>query len=256
MLVAFEPLDAGLRSILENLAAGLFPLQKWIQGKTYDPVKAGFSCPWRAAGKSLLPRDVEVIAFFEGLLRESAGDADRHARWAKIRAYPLRFSPLDDPAAWRARRGLDPDPRFGITESKNVLTDADGKPITRAGFYAGYWPSLRQAAGAANPQGPEGWEEFAQKLFRDELGQWPKEPPLRSSGFIKQFAADLLYAMMGMRNPRPHKGGDVREDQAWQVALLIELGERRRVGNAYTPEDAQAAVDALAAKIDAFKPGP
>jgi hypothetical protein len=256
MLIAFEPLDAGLRGILENLTAGLIPLQKWIHGKKYDPAADGFPAPWRAASKSLAPRDMEVIPFFEGLLRESATDADRHARWAKIRAYPLRFSPLDDPAAWRARRGLDPDPKFGITESKNVLTDADGKPITRAVFYAAYWPMLRQAVGVANPQGPDGWEEFAQKLFRDELGQWPKEPPLRSSVFIKQFAADILYAMMGMRNPRPHKGGEAKEDEAWQVALLIELGERRRVGNAYKPAQAQAAVDALAAKIKAFKPGP
>ena len=60
---------------------------------------------------------------------------------------------------------------------------------------------------------------------------------------VAQFVRDLLYAMLGMRGPAR---------DPWAFAVLIELGEHRRVGNAYTPEDVRKTVFALRARIAAY----
>lgn len=227
----FEPLDKELRDILENLAGGLFPLDAWIKAKNYKPPEKDL--PWRANGASLVPKDLGVIKFFEALIRETSADADLIERWQKIGAEPLKFSPLADVGAWRTHRGLDPNPEFGALESENILVDAEGKPISRASFYADYWPLLKEALKAAASQGAIDWVAFASSLFTDQPNFWPQNQPLKSSIFIKQFVKDMLYAMMGMRNEAP---------EPWKFALLIELGEHRRVGNAYTPANAEKAV--------------
>ncbi|HEY2921004.1 MAG TPA: hypothetical protein VGK77_18640 [Candidatus Binatia bacterium] len=229
------PLDPELREVLENLAGGLFPLDAWIKSKTYTPAEADL--PWRKGTEPLSPKKIGVIQFFEALVRETAGDAHLIARWHQLIAEPLVFSPLAGMHEWRTRRGLEPEPEFGALESENVLTDFEGKPISRANFYAAYFPLLKQAVKAAAAQGPIQWEVFADNLFKDEKDVpapvWPKGQPRRPSNFIKQFSRDLLYAMMGMRNAAP---------EPLKTALLTELGEHRRVGNDYKPEDTKNAV--------------
>jgi hypothetical protein len=51
---------------------------------------------------------------------------------------------------------------------------------------------------------------------------------------MKQLRMDVLYAMLGGRNPAP---------LPWRYAVLIELGEHRRSGNSYTRADVAAAVE-------------
>jgi hypothetical protein len=250
-MALYEPLDKELRGILENLAEGLFPLDVWIRGtpsikpKKYIPPQ--IDTPWRAAGKSLSPANIGVMQFFEGLLRETSGDVALLMRWDEIRSDPLKFSHLPNPQVWRAQRSLDPDPKFGITESKNTLTDTEGKQLPRTSFYASYSPLLKTAVKARQPQGPDAWQAFASELFRDQCPQWPTDPPLRSSRFITQLASDLLYAMLGMRNAAPPG-----QPEVFEYALLIELGEKRRVGNRCTSEDVKAAVAAFEEKIQEY----
>ncbi|MDQ3761818.1 MAG: hypothetical protein M3460_08985 [Actinomycetota bacterium] len=92
---------------------------------------------------------------------------------------------------------------------------------------------------AAAPQSPEDWQVLAAKLFAGTAEHWPVAKP-NSDVFVQRLARDLLYAMLGMRNPAP---------QPWQRALLIELGEHRRVGNSFTPADAERFVAAFVAKL-------
>jgi len=242
-------LDADLRSALENIASALFPFSLWIQEKDtrFPPPK--LDAPWRAGGEQLTPAKIGAIDFFEGLLRETSADAVLIERFQDLSTAPLHFSPLEDAVGWRRQRGLDPAPLFGVAQSDNLLVGFDGKPISRAQFYSDYWPLLKQAMQSAAAQGTIDWTTFTDGLLTDQSAFWPTNQPLKSSNFAKQFARDLLYAMLDMRNNAP---------EPWKFALLIELAEGRRVGNAYVPADTQAAVDklksVLAAKLHAPPP--
>lgn len=241
--------DARMREILEHLTEGLFPLSKWLEerdkeGRHYDPPERDL--PWRSkTGYSLTPKDLGAIDFFvERLLVASPADAELLKRWNQVAADPLRYSPLEDVKDWRAARKLDKDPQFGVIASGNVLIDAAGNPVLRATFYAPYWPLLAAAFETVRPQTLEQWIAFADSLGTDTCSGWPDGQPLRSSVFLIQFGRDLLYAMMNMQNP---------VNSPWREALLIELGERRRVGNRYTAADAEQAVIEFAARLGSGK---
>src|SRR6266404_3516882 len=231
-----EPLTPELRDTLDNLAAGLFGLDAWIKepGKYLPPNQ---DLPWRAAGHTFTPADLAVIPFFENLLRESSGDDDLGVRWATVAADPLKYSPLLNPAAWRKNRGLGDVPKFDIVPSSNVwLTDASGKTISRATFYAQCWPLLQAVVDARRKAGPVDWATLARDLLSNAAAEWPvtSQPP--SAKFVVQFTSDMLYAMLGMRSPVPEE---------WKRAVLVELGEYRHPGNEYTRPDAAAAVKAF-----------
>jgi hypothetical protein len=231
-----EPLTPELRDTLNNLAAGLFGLDAWVKepGKYLPPNQ---NLPWRAAGHTFTPADLAVIPFFENLLRESSGADDLGVRWATVAADPLKYSPLPNPAAWRMNRGLGDVPKFGIVPSGNVwLTDATGKTISCATFYAQCWPLLGAVVDARRNAGQVDWTALAKDLLGDAAPQWPNTSQPTSAAFLIQFACDMLNAMLGMRNP-------VTEE--WRRAVLVELGEYRHPGNEYTRGDAATAVKAF-----------
>ena len=246
--------DSQTQQLLQELAAAMFPFDRWINGdgtaqnppKSYTPDPPP---PWRKQGSKLGLRDLGVFEFLEGLISESSGDADVLARFARISADPLQFSPLSDVRAWRESRGLAPEAEFGVIESENVLTDVDGHPIVRRRFYETYLPLVRATVNAALEKPPVKWADLGTDLLKDNSKFWPKYQPRKSSTFIKQFGRDLLYAMLGMRNPAP---------EPFRFALLIELGEGRRVGNAYTPEQVEDARARFEKALDAYfkKPEP
>ena len=225
-------MTSGLRDILERLSEGMFHLNEWIQTKSYNPEDHGEAAPWRHP-VDLTPKKLGAIEFFDAMLRETAGDAVLLRRWSEVSLNPLRFSAQDEPQTWRTDRGLCPAAKFGPDISQN-------SPYGRAGFYGPFWPLLQQAVAAANPQDVAAWQALADELLADKPGHWPQGGP-KSSDFIKQFAADVLYAMMDMRNP-------VAEPV--RSALLAELGEHRRVGNKYTAELVESARQALQSAID------
>lgn len=243
------PLDQDLREILGNLAEGLFDLAAWLAlPDKYTPQLPSGETPWRAPGHRFTPADMGVVPFFEGLLLEASGDDDLFNRWAKIIADPLVFSPLDDAAGWRANRGLANPPQFGIAPSSNVLImDAARNPVSRRKFYDACWTPLRAAVTARKQQGSVDWASLAKDLARDQVQEWPTTINPASSAFITQYTCDLLYAMLGMRNPVA---------PPTRYALLTELGEHRRVGNAFEPGDATAAVERLRKQLASVPTAP
>lgn len=246
-----ELLDNDLRVILENLAEGLFPLNVWLNGNASTPPKKYIppqkNLPWRATGHSLSPNDLGVIPFFETLLGESLELIAVLKRWHELRAEPLKFSPLVNPQRWRLRRGLNPTPQFGIAESNNVLQNPEGEPLVRAAFYRSYWPLLKHTVNAARPQSSKDWQSLGGNLFTDSCKQWPASQPLRSSVFVMQFARDMLYAMMGMHNESTHPNFP-----EYKFALLIELGEHRRIGNTHAPSDVEKALEQFKLIVNSF----
>ncbi len=234
-----------LRDILDNLSAGLFGLDAWVRGPNkYKPPHE--QLPWRAPGHVFKPSDLGVIPFFENLLRESSGDDDLGVRWAAITADPLKASPLPDAKSWRKNRGLG-DPKFGIVKGSNVwLTNASGRVISRATFYAACWPPLLAAVHARNPASNADWAALAADLLNNNVPQWPATQQPTSAAFIVQFTSDMLYAMLGQRNHPKIEG--------WQRALLVELGEYRHPGNRYTRDDTDAAVDTFETLVGIHAP--
>src|SRR5437899_6753724 len=108
-------IDDELRGILESLTEGMFPLAAWIGDKVKNGrYKPHEHVPWRDNGRSLAPKDMGAVQFFQELLEQSVHEAPLAVRFAEVAADPLRFSPLLKGApAWRASRKLDPTPQFG-----------------------------------------------------------------------------------------------------------------------------------------------
>jgi hypothetical protein len=239
--------DEELKNILEKLAEGLFPLAQWIEDKIsrngYQP--AG-DLPWRMPGRSLTPAMLGVISFFEELLRKSSEHAPLVARWRELAASdPVGASPISGLHEWRQRRPHLQTATFGVAESDNVLIDADMQPTWREEFYRPYWSLLKATIHAADPQTQEDWQTLAAELFAGTAKHWPVAEP-SSAAFVHRLARDLLYAMLGMRNPAP---------EPWQRAVLIELGEHRRVGNSFTLADVEGFVTAFLAKLPGGRDG-
>lgn len=235
--------DRDTYAYLELLANGILPLQEWIKGKDYTPPNAD-TLPWRVGEGSLTLRHLGVIEFVVGLISESSGDEETRAYFATRAETPLGLSPHDDVAQWRALRNLSPDPAFGVTESDNLLMDVEGHPISRQAFYRTYLPLFRHTCDLAIEaigRSVFDWAVFAKALADNSSPFWPKSLPRRSSTFVKQFGRDVLYAVLGMRNP---------VDPPWRDGVLIELGEHRRVGNAFTPEHAASVLKAFRAVFD------
>jgi hypothetical protein len=233
-----DPLTSELRDVLNNLAAGLFGLDAWIKepGKYKPPTK---ELPWRAPGHTFAPSDLGVMPFFENLLRESSGDDDLGVRWTAVTADPLKFSPLPSPDSWRKNRGLNAAAKFGIVKSGNVwLTNPSGDVVSRSAFYASCWPQLLGVVNVRKKAGVVDWALLAKDLLANNAPEWPATTQPPSSAFLVQFASDMLYAVLGMRNPAP---------EPWRRAVLIELGEYRHPGNEYSSSDTAAAVKAFEA---------
>jgi hypothetical protein len=233
-----------LSQYLDFLADGILPLTDWISSKPYVPPNAE-ALPWRMSSPvALRPSQLGFLNFLEGLLNESSGDEELKVYFSTRAEDPLTFAPQDDVSAWRALRGLSPSPNFGVVESDNLLIDVEGHPISRIAFYRTYLPLFEYASRMATISAGEigvNWKEFSKSLLTNASPFWPKSLPRRSSTFVKQFGRDLLYAVLGMRNPVP---------EPWRDAVLIELGEHRRIGNAFNPEDASSVLEAFQVIFD------
>lgn len=244
-----NPLTLNLRDALNSLAAGLFNLDGWINtpGK-YKPPLPAEDMPWRAPGHKFSPFDLGAIPFLEGLLRGDTGEDQLLVRWAQISASPLRNSPRDDIEEWRAARGLGDSPRFGIAQGANVLiTDSFGHPVSRRAFYEACWPLLQAVLNSRAQKGPVDYGVLANDLATNQAAEWPRTNNPPSSVFVMQLMCDLLFAMLGMRNPVA---------PPMQYALLAELGEFRRAGNAFDPKDAAQGVAELRKLLEKLQAAP
>lgn len=248
-------MDSQIKAILRQLGDALFPLTEWIEerksGSSFPYVPSTGSTPWRKKGAPALSMaNLGVIEFLESLLRDGESATTLIDLWNARRREPLALSPHDDPQGWRKARGLDPEPRFGIFDSKNnwpaegVIQDAAGNGLSRTAFYEGYFPLLRGSLYQYLGQPKQQWARLSKDLAEDSFAGWPSQE-MKSSDFIHQFRIDLLFAMMGMTNPHVPNG----IPPEYRDALLVELGEHRRVGDAQTRKTIEATTERFAKAI-------
>jgi hypothetical protein len=239
------PQTPELRRLIERLADAFVPLEQWVSSKLYNPAPKS---PWRT-GQPLNASNLAFADFFEGLLRETSGDNDLKDRWDAFDEAPLARCPILDVGNWRANRGLAALPRFAVAISDAVIVDTETRQISRAEFYSDYWPLLAdayQAADTAATMAGTKTDEtaFAAGLLGDNNPFWPQAGQWRSSRFSKQFVKDVLYGYLGLRGVAP---------EPWCNAILIELGEGRRIGNKYTSDDAAKAVEEFNEVLSALR---
>jgi len=239
-----------LHENLNLLAESILPLDKWLAGTPSQ--RANVLAPWREPFTPRLSlRDLGLIDFIERRIDDSAGDDSLARKWEQVAQDPLAvFNRLPDRGpAWRAARNLSPAPDFGIIESGNVEVVLDNvqsgehkikRASSRREFYGHAFAAFAKVV-AANP--PADWDEFREKLLRhgdDPALGWPTDCPVTAGSFIRQFAKDLLYGLIGMIDQPP---------TLQSTAVLAELGEHRRRGNSYSTEDVGAAVSALQSRL-------
>lgn len=243
-------MDSQIKAILRELGDALFPLTEWIEERKsgssfpYEPPIG--DAPWRKKNRTALSMEsLGLIEFFESLLRDGESTTTLIDLWNSRRCDPLALSPHSDPQGWRAARGLAPEPRFGIFEAKNnwpaagVLFGAAGNGLSRTAFYKGYFPLLRNSLYPYLDH-PEDWTRLSKDLAEDSFAGWPSQD-MKSSVFIRQFRIDLLLAMMGMTN--------LYAPSEYRDALLVELGEHRRVGDAHARAAIKIATNRFAKAI-------
>jgi hypothetical protein len=198
---------------------------------------------------------MEVADYLELLI-----DASEEAladRWSELKANPTKFFQSrsgQSAADWRAgRKGLNSAAKFGAfdpTSSNFAFLSgraADGTPkeaVSRREFYDACWPLLIATYESKPPNDVKSWNDFRDALRGDSSAPWAPTNPIKSSTFVTQFTLDVLRACLGQRNA-------ALKDPAWQRAVLIEVGENRYPKNAYTVEQAKAAVDAFLKLIPA-----
>lgn len=235
------------KEVLEQLALGLFPLQEWINSKSYKPEEnpswietslelktlKSKSIPWR--DKDLQPRDIGIIEAIEGLIRDTSSDVNIIERWKHLESNPLLFHPNKNVDEWRKNRGLS-SPEFIGTKTENI-TSISGEPLVRKELYDYYLPIIENVWIQAKAQTIDDIKKLAKELFMGSYKLWPSYVKT-SSIFVKQYARDVLFAMVGMKNFSPYA-----EFPEYKYALLIELGEHRRVGNQFDREQVAFAVD-------------
>lgn len=256
-----------LRSALAALADALLPLADWVKSKPYVPDTTSFipaieQMPWRGGGAALNADSLELIRAFEYWVDHDATDEALSPRWLMLKTHPTAFFQYrTDAASWRAARGLHPDAKFapftgqGANMSYVFARPDDpkdpGDPVPRARYYDESWRLLAQAIEAEGAVIPD-WNAFADKLLADGSGAWKAATSVvSSSSFIKRFAADLLIACMGQKNPAL-----ANRDPIWLRAVLIEAGENRHPGNEYGPAATAQAVAAMLGKLDVLPPKP
>jgi hypothetical protein len=166
-------------------------------------------------------------------------------RWNLHRRDPFNTFPLTNPRLWRKNRGLQENGIFAIFESGNFLLDKnEGTPIVRSIFYLNGAKNLLNAARDSHPTTKEEWEKFVEVLRKGRHHSWPTEEKPSSISFLVQFTQDILYCMMGMQSAIM---------EPWSTALLMELGEFRRVGNKYSCIDTIRAVESFKQILNKYK---
>lgn len=251
-----------VRTILESLAEAVLPLEAWTRQKSpprYDQLIPPLaSVPWRPAEAepTLSTRKLEVVNFLAQLIDDDITSDDKTTsetlapRWRAIKADPTKYfkSPSGQSAAeWRAgRQDLIAAAKFGAfdADSSNfafVTLAPDGTAkdaVSRREFYEACWDPLVAAYQLNPPKDAASWASFRDDLRADKFAVWPPTKAVRSSAFIKQFTVDVLRACLSQKN------GAITASNPflWERAVLIEIGENRRVGNAYTVQQAAQAV--------------
>jgi len=247
-------MDTTLRDNLSLLGDAILPLETWLAGTPSQ--RTNVLAPWREPfTPHLTTYDLGLLDFIERQIADSSVDDALARKWAQVERHPLAvFESLPEKGpAWRAERGLAEKPTFGLVKSENVEvildrvgSSTDKIPIWRASsrreFYGHAFAAFTEVVGT---QPPSDWEQFRDRLLNDDPTlNWPVGCPVSAGRFVRQFAKDLLYGLLGMHD---------QPASPQTTAVLAELGQHRRKGNAYSTENARAAVAALALRLRAGK---
>lgn len=250
------PFSTEAREVLLGLAEGMLPLQEWITTKSYLPSEHA-TLPWRN-GEKLTHERLRTIAYVEWLVAASDADDLLLTRWDHIKQEPMAFCPLPAARAFRDGRGLSQAPRFATVEAGNSLADASGRQMSRQQLYNQCLPILIATVRAAQKRtGPDAlppfvpppspfWVELSKELHRNNCREWRGVAGAPQSTLLtEQLLRDVLTALLnGWLDVKP----------PWRYAVLIELGEYRRPGNAYTRDQVEAARQAFQDALDGVAP--
>jgi hypothetical protein len=246
------PFSPEAHAALLGLVEGLLPLQEWLSSPDkYVPPNTK-ELPWRN-GEALTHERLQTISYVEWLVAASDADDLLLARWDRIRQDPLAFCPLPSARLFREGRGLSQSPRFASVEAGNAPADASGRQMSRQQLYDQCVPILidivepaKKRIAAIVPPVPF-WTTLAQELHRGNCPEWRGFAGAPQSTLLtEQVLRDALTALLNgwLDSPPP-----------WRYAVLIELGEYRRPGNAYTRDDVKGSLqhfkDTLDQKPDA-----
>ena len=244
------------REVLTGLAEGLLPLSDWVATKSYVPPDHK-ALPWRN-GETLTHERLRSIAYVEWLVAASDADDLLLARWDHIKQDPLAFCPLPAARAFRDGRGLSQAPRFATVEAGNALADASGRQMSRQQLYDQCLPILIATVRDAQKRtGPDAlpafapppspfWIALAKELHRGNCREWRAVAGAPQSTLLtEQLLRDVLTALLN---------GWLEVPPPWRYAVLIELGEYRRPGNAYTREDVEKARQSFQAALEGSAP--
>jgi hypothetical protein len=243
--------------VLLGLADAIFPLGAYLAKS-----KRSSYSPWRKPGEaSISLGQFGLVEFFRQLLTapENADDATLAKRWSALEHDPLRELKrlFANAQSWRRDRLSQPqEPVFGIFESENFEIHGKAGGMSRAAFYKACFKILDAIVNTEKPDTTEKWSGIATRLLNEAHPGWQNES-VSSSEFIQQLVRDVFRCLMGMKSKLRDPSGQAHElyaSEPLQYAILVELGETRRVGNAHSVEDVERAVATLRMELNNKSP--
>ena len=267
-------LPADIKPALSMIADVILPLEEWIKesGKFLPTEPQPLKMTWREEGSPAL--SVESLGFlehFDAILSEENSFIDSYDMGKFLQRLetqvddPLVHCPLNknDKQLMSARRlawGFRADkdkPRLAANLGDNVdYIQKKGQskvqyPVSRKDFYAACWDQLRTVIAFRNPRNSRDWQKVVAALKLDAKDEAKKSKSgwdadlsgIESSQFVVALARDIVAYVFSHECKAPSRAD-------WASAVPIELGERRRPGNAFAASDTNAAVALMKAKLD------
>lgn len=258
--MALALFQAPLLENTQRLLDALLPLQSWAETNQYPASKQ----PWETGPEKLNAVNLRICEYIEALAEGESkgqpfnagqeyagGDDDMLVRFRAVHGNPSGTS-VPEVLANRSRLGLSEEMRFSPAVSDNSpVAEPDDlhwlQPASRKELYeraAGLFKASVEAV-QSDPANPTiVWSEYAKKLMSHSAADhaaihWPHDVHLEAREFAIQLLRDALVAVMNMDSLLAAPKIDYRD------AVLIELGEHRRPGNAHKDKDAVDAVSAF-----------
>ncbi len=272
--MALALFQAPLLENTQRLLDALLPLQTWAETNQFPVAKQ----PWETGPEKLNAVNLKICEYIEALAEGESkgqpfyagqenvgGDADMLVRFRAVQGDPMLATAkltgastpdelkkaIAEVLANRSRLGLSEEMRFSPAVSDNSpVAEPDDlhwlQPASRKEFYeraAGLFKASVEALQSDPAKPTIVWSNYAKKLMSHSAADhaaihWPHDVHLEAREFGIQLLRDALVAVMNMDSLLAAPKIDYRD------AVLIELGEHRRPGNAHKDK---VAVDAVSA---------
>ena len=274
---------------VQSLLDALLPLQTWATKNEYPPVQKPWEVANPATGAILNAKNLKLGEYIDQLAEDESkgqpfyagqqnagGDADLVKRFREVLADPLQaaadalgVTPQEVQVS-RQLRSLNSELRFSPAVSDNVPVALPDdlhwlRPFSRKEIYDRVsvpFEASITAWKASLPSAPsvKDWEDYAQKLMSlravdHKAIHWPHDSPIEPQEFGLQLLRDALVGLMNMDSRRNLSVFGAQESD-YRDAILIELGEQRRPGNAHTDQKAVKTVSAFMKELTKTLGGP